>query len=177
VERELIHVAILIVGGGPAGLAAGIHLADLCRAAGAQRDILLIEKGSTIGARSISGAVVNPSALRELLPDVQEKDIPFESPVTADRMVFLSARSAFALPFHPPYMGNSGYQVASLGRLTRWLAEIAESKGVQVYPGFSGHSLLYEGDRVVGVRTGDTGSTSRASHRRTISPARTSAPA
>ncbi|MEJ2387584.1 MAG: electron transfer flavoprotein-ubiquinone oxidoreductase [Chromatiaceae bacterium] len=156
-EREVIHVDVLIVGGGPAGLAAGIHLADLSRAAGAQRHILLIEKGATIGAHSISGAVVNPSALRELLPDVPEKEIPFESPVTADRMVFLSARSAFALPFHPPYMGSQGCYVAALGRLTRWLAEIAESKGVQVYPGFSGHSLLYEGDRVVGVRTGDTG--------------------
>jgi electron-transferring-flavoprotein dehydrogenase len=157
VEREVIHVDVLIVGGGPAGLAAGIHLADLSRAAGAQRHILLIEKGSTIGAHSISGAVVNPFALRELLPDVPEDDIPFESPVTADWMVFLDARSAFTLPFHPPYMGNRGYYVAALGRLTRWLAEIAEGKGVQVYPGFSGHSLLYQGDRVVGVRTGDTG--------------------
>ena len=156
-EREVIHVDVLIVGGGPAGLAAAIRLADLARNAGTPIEILLIEKGSTIGAHSLSGAVVNPSALRELLPDVAETDIPFESPVTSDRVLFLTGRSAFGLPFHPPYMGNRGYYVASLGKLTRWLAGIAEKKGVQVYPGFAGHELLYEGERVVGVRTGDTG--------------------
>jgi electron-transferring-flavoprotein dehydrogenase len=157
VERESIHVDVLIVGGGPAGLAAAIRLADLARDAGTQIEILLIEKGATVGAHSLSGAVVNPSALRELLPDVAESEIPFESPVTSDRVLFLTGRSAFGLPFHPPYMGNRGYYVASLGKLTRWLAGIAEKKGVQVYPGFTGHELLYEGERVVGVRTGDTG--------------------
>jgi len=157
VEREVIDVDVLIVGGGPAGLAAGIHLADLARDAGTPLAILLIEKGSTIGAHILSGAVVNPSALRELLPDVPEKDIPFESPVTGERVVFLTGRSAYGLPFHPPYMGNGGNCVASLGKLTRWLAEIAERKGVQIYPGFAGHELLYAGERVVGVRTGDTG--------------------
>jgi len=157
VEREVIHVDVLIVGGGPTGLAAAIRLADLARSAGTPIEILLIEKGSTVGAHSISGAVVNPSALRELLPDVAETDIPFESSVTAERIMLLTGRSAFRLPFHPPYMGNGGYYVASLGKLTRWLAGIADQKGVQVYPGFTGHELLYEGERVVGVRTGDTG--------------------
>ena len=156
-ERESVHVDALIVGGGPAGLAAAIRLADLARNAGTPIEILLIEKGSTVGAHSLSGAVVNPSALRELLPDVAETDIPFESPVRSDRVLFLTGRSAFGLPFHPPYMGNRGYYVASLGKLTRWLAGIADKKGVQVYPGFAGHELLYEGERVVGVRTGDTG--------------------
>ena len=156
-ERESVHVDVLIVGGGPAGLAAAIRLADLARSVGTQIEILLIEKGATVGAHSLSGAVVNPSALRELLPDIAETEIPFESPVTSDRVLFLTGRSAFGLPFHPPYMGNRGYYVASLGKLTRWLAGIAEKKGVQVYPGFAGHELLYEGERVVGVRTGDTG--------------------
>ena len=134
VEREVIHVDVLIVGGGPAGLAAAIRLADLARNAGTPIEILLIEKGSTIGAHSLSGAVVNPSALRELLPDVAETEIPFESPVTSDRVLFLTGRSAFGLPFHPPYMGNRGYYVASLGKLTRWLAGIAEQEGCPGLP-------------------------------------------
>ncbi|MGE5153024.1 MAG: hypothetical protein ACM3ST_03320 [Bdellovibrio bacteriovorus] len=154
-ERDVIHVDVQIVGGGPAGLAAGIHRTD--RPPGTLRDILLIEKGSAIGAHSLSGAVVNPPSLRELLPDVPDTALPFESSVSVDRMVFLSAQSAFDLPFHPPYMGSRGCFVASLGHLTRWLAEIAEAKGVQVFPGFAGHGLLYDGDRVVGVRTDDTG--------------------
>ena len=156
-DREVVEVDALIVGGGPAGLAAAIHLADLARGAARPLEILLVEKGSAIGAHSLSGAVVNPSALRELLPEVAEQELPFESPVAGDRVVFLTRRSALTLPFHPPYMGNRGHYVASLGRLTRWLAEVAEKRGVQVYPGFTGHELLYEGDRVVGVRTGDTG--------------------
>jgi flavin-dependent dehydrogenase len=176
VEREVIHVDVLIVGGGPTGLAAAIRLADLARSAGNPIEILLIEKGSTVGAHSISGAVVNPSALRELLPDVAETDIPFESPVTAERIMLLTGRSAFRLPFHPPYMGNGGYYVASLGKLTRWLAGIADqrvSRSTRVLPVMSS-SMRVSASSACGP--GTPGSTSCTGRARTTSRARTSAP-
>ena len=163
-KSEAVHTDILIVGGGVAGLATAIHFADLM-AASASKDegaahscnILLLEKGSSIGSHTLSGAVVDPSTLKALLPGVDPKDFPFESPVTKDDVYFLTPTGALRAPFTPPYMGNHGNSVVSLGKLTRWLAEIAEKKGVQVYPGFSVSEMIYENGHVVGARTIDTG--------------------
>ncbi len=168
-ERETLHTDTLIVGGGPAGLATAIHLADLLSRhnrevesgeAPGQRlasNILLVEKGAAIGNHILSGAVINPATLIALLPDIPEAYIPFDSPVGEDDILFLTKKKSFKLPFHPPYMNNKGNYVASLGRITRWLAGIAEQKGVAIHPGFSGYELLRENGRVAGVRTGDSG--------------------
>ena len=167
--RELVQTDVLIVGGGPAGLATAIHAADLlnghnerlergqAKGSPLSADILLIEKGSAIGNHILSGAVIAPRAFRRLLPDVPREEIPFDVPVRRDEFRFLTRNRAFRLPVPPPYMGNRGNYVASLGRITRWLAEIAERKGVRIQPGFSGYELLYENGRVRGVRTGDSG--------------------
>ena len=163
-KSEVVETDILIVGGGVAGLATAIHLADLAAASAPKEEgaklpwnILVLEKGSSIGSHTLSGAVIDPSTLKELLPGVDPKDFPFESPVKKEGVYFLTPKLALKAPFTPPFMGNHGNFVVSLGKMTRWLAEIAEKKGVQVYPGFSVSEMLYENDRVVGARTVDTG--------------------
>ena len=148
-KSEIVETDILIVGGGVAGLATAIHLADLAAAAAPKEEgaklpwnILVLEKGSSIGSHTLSGAVIDPSTLKELLPGVDPKDFPFESPVKKEGVYFLTSELALKAPFTPPFMGNHGNFVVSLGKMTRWLAEIAEKKGVQVYPGFSVSEML-----------------------------------
>ncbi len=153
----MISTDVLVIGGGVAGLATAIRLADLSAVSGQKIDILVLEKGASIGSHTLSGAVINPSALKTLLPDIAEKDFPFESPVKKDEFYFLTSKYAFRAPYTPPFMGNRGNYVISLGKLTRWLAEIAEKKGVQVYPGFGVSEILYENERVIGAKTVDTG--------------------
>ncbi len=156
-KSEVVETDILIVGGGVAGLAAAIHLADLTAGSDKKPGILVLEKGSSIGSHTLSGAVIDPSTLKTLLPQVDPKDFPFESPVKKEGVYFLTSRHALKAPFAPPFMGNHGNYVVSLGKMTRWLSEIAEKKGVQVYPGFSVSEMLYENGRVTGARTIDTG--------------------
>ena len=165
--RESLEVDVLFVGGGPTGLAGAIRLAQLLRAHNerASRDgkralelsIALIDKGREIGSHAISGAVLDPRALRELLPDFEQEGCPLESPVTTDGVWFLTRRGRFPLPIVPPPLRNHGNYVASLGKVVRWLAARAESAGIDLFPGFPAASPLVEGDRVVGVRTGDRG--------------------
>lgn len=167
--NDVIEADILIIGGGPAGLAVSIHFADLIRqyneavqkgtpgAANLPLNVILLEKAKSMGNHSLSGAVINPVALRALLPDVAEKDFPFETPVLKERIQLLTKNKSFSLPFHPPYMGNKGNYIASLGKVVRWLAGIAEKKGIQVFSGFSGCEFIFENDKVVGVRTGASG--------------------
>lgn len=157
VKSGVIDTDILIVGGGVAGLAAAIHLADLTAAAEKKPSILVLEKGSSIGSHTLSGAVIDASTLKTLLPGVDPKEFPFESPVTQEGVYFLTAKHALKAPITPPFMGNHGNSVVSLGKVTRWLADIAEKKGVQVYPGFSVSEMLYENGRVIGAKTIDTG--------------------
>ncbi|MFA5059675.1 MAG: electron-transfer flavoprotein:ubiquinone oxidoreductase [Candidatus Omnitrophota bacterium] len=168
-KNPVIETDILIIGGGPAGLSTAIHLADLVKKHNESAEneksvpaklsprILLLEKANAMGNHTLSGAVINPVGLRELLPDIQEKDIPFETPVLKEDVQFFTKNKSFALPFHPPYMGNKGNYIASLGKIVRWLSEIAEKKGIQVFSGFNGHEILYENGKVSGVRTGASG--------------------
>ncbi len=170
-EREEMPCDVLFVGGGPASLAGAIHLMDLIEAhngavaAGTKEGeeleepmIVVLEKGSELGAHQLSGAVLDPKALDELIPDWRERDdFPLERWVDREDLVLLTETGHARAPWIPPEMVNEGKPIVSLGNLTRWLGEIAEEKGINVFPGFAGVDLLWEGDQVVGVRTGDKG--------------------
>ena len=154
---DTISTDVLIIGGGPAGLATSIHLADILKQSNREARILLIEKGRAIGSHIMSGAVIKPAVFRELLPDVDFSEIPFDTPVKHDNTIFLTENKSFSLPFHIPYMGNTGNYIASLGEVCRYLAAKAEEKGVEIYTGFSVDEILYEDGKVSGAKTKDTG--------------------
>jgi len=154
---DTISTDVLIIGGGPSGLATSIHLADILKQRGVNKRILLIEKGRSIGSHILSGAVIKPSVFKELLPDVDISDIPFSAKVNKDKTVLLGEKFAIALPFHVPYMSNSGNYTASLGQICRYLAIKAEEKGVEIYPGFAVDEILYKDGKVTGAKTKDTG--------------------
>ncbi|HEV8680312.1 MAG TPA: electron transfer flavoprotein-ubiquinone oxidoreductase [Stellaceae bacterium] len=157
VERERREYDVVIVGAGPAGLAAAIRLKQLAAAAGAELGVCVIEKGSEIGAHILSGAVFEPRALNELIPDWREKGAPLNTPATEDCFLYLTKNREFRLPT-PPQMHNHGNYIISLGNLCRWLAGQAEALGVEIYPGFAAAEVLYdEAGRVRGVATGDMG--------------------
>ena len=148
---------VVIVGGGPAGLAAAVRLGQLASEHGRPVSVCVIEKGSEIGAHILSGAVLDPVSLIELIPDWKERGAPLNTPVTDDRFMFLTERRAFSLPV-PPGMRNQGNYILSLGGFCRWLAAEAEALGVEIYPGFAAARILYgEDGAVTGVATGDQG--------------------
>jgi electron-transferring-flavoprotein dehydrogenase len=161
-DAEAVPMDVVFVGGGPAGLAGAIELAKLIKAdneaGGALGDIQIgvLEKAGALGEHSLSGAVVNPIAMRALFPDLEDKDFPFRAPVTGERVHFLTKSRAIRIPT-PPTMQNHGLYIASLCEMVRWLGEKAESLGVNIFTGFPAASLLTEGNRVAGVRTTPTG--------------------
>ena len=152
-----VSTDVLIIGGGPSGLSTAIALADRLKAKGESKRIMLIEKGDSIGSHILSGAVIKPDVFKELLPDVKLEDIPFDTKVGEDTIVNLSENGSFALPFHPPYMSNEGNYISSLGNICKYLSKIAEEKGVEIYTGFAVDEILYDGNKVVGAKTKDTG--------------------
>jgi electron-transferring-flavoprotein dehydrogenase len=155
-ERDRLEVDVLFVGAGPASLAGAIRLGQLAREAGRALELLVIEKAGEVGYHGLSGAVMDPRALDELLPSWREK-APVESPVTSDELWFLTSSSKLKAPFTPPPLRNHGKYVASLQKICKWLAEVAEENGAQVFPAFPGQELLWYENRVIGVRTGDKG--------------------
>ena len=155
-ERDSLEVDVLFVGAGPAGLAGAIRLMQLAKEAGKELEVLVIDKAGEIGNHGLSGAVMDPRALNELLPQWRD-GAPVESPVTHDELWMLLGDSKIKAPIVPPMMNNSGKYVASLQKMTKWMAAQAEDLGAQVFGEFPGQELLYDGDRVIGVRTGDKG--------------------
>src|ERR1700761_3433754 len=150
--REAMEFDVVIVGGGPSGLAAAIRLKQIKPDAA----VCLVEKGSEIGAHILSGAVLEPRALNELIPDWAEKGAPLDTPAARVRFLFLTEVSSTRLPT-PPQMNNHGNYIVSLGNFVRWLGQQAEELGVEIYPGFAASELLEEDGRIVGIATGDMG--------------------
>src|SRR5262245_16134602 len=144
--RETLEVDVLIVGAGPAGLAAALRLSQLQKAKGGDAlSIAVIEKAREAGAHQLSGALLDPSALRELIPDFTGKGAPLESEVREDNIYFLTPQKALRLPITPPPFRNHGNYIISLNRFTKWLAAEVEAAGVDLFMGFPGQSVLFDG--------------------------------
>src|SRR5262249_8039014 len=164
IQREQLEADVLIVGAGPAGLSCALHLARLIKKHNESKakpelsaeNIYILEKGREIGAHQLSGAIMNPKALRELVPDF-EKSAPLDTPVTDDAALFFTQNSSLRFPITPPPFQNKGNYVISLSKLTKWLGTLVEKAGVNLFTQFRGAQLLYEKNGIGGVVTEDKG--------------------
>ena len=164
VVREQLEADVLIIGAGPGGLACALHLANLIEKHNEAKkspslsaeNIYVLEKGREIGAHQLSGAIMDPRGLRELVPDF-EKSAPLDTKVTGDAAYYFSESSSYKLPITPPPLQNHGNYVVSLNKLVKWLGGLVEKKGVNLFTQFAGRELLYEKNGIAGVLTEDKG--------------------
>ena len=173
IKRETMEFDVVIVGAGPAGLAAVIRLKQLAAEKDKELSVVVLEKGSEVGAHILSGAVIDPVGLNKLIPDWRDKDSPLTTKVSEDRFYYLWKTGGFRVPniLMPPLMSNHGCYIGSLGSLCRWLAEQAEGLGVEVYPGFSVVDVIFGSDGAIeGVITGDMGVARDGSHKDNYTP-------
>jgi electron-transferring-flavoprotein dehydrogenase len=181
VERESMEVDVLYVGAGPATLASAIHLMNQIEAANRAAEaagkppiepptVLVLEKGAEVGDHMLSGAVMNPKGIRELVPDFENQGFPTEYVCDYAGFWIFHPKGRIVSPIVPPNFRKKGYHVVSLNRVAKWMAERAEAAGVEVYPGFAGDELLVDDKRVIGVRTGDMGIDKNGNPKSTFSP-------
>src|SRR2546429_1875591 len=164
IERPQMEADVVIIGGGPAGMACALRLSQLIDQHNASHsdapltkdNIYVLEKSREIGQHCLSGALLDPRSMRELLPGF-EKEAPIDAPVSKEAVYFLTEKSKLKFPITPPPLRDHGNYVISLNRFVKWLGGKVEEAGVTVFTGFAGSELLYEGDRVTGVRTDDKG--------------------
>jgi electron-transferring-flavoprotein dehydrogenase len=170
-ERETLEVDVLIVGGGPAGMSAALRLAQIQKEKGGEPlAIAVLEKARETGAHLLSGAVLDPSTLKDLIPDFKEKGAPLGTDVHGDDIYYLTRTAKLRLPITPPFFQNHGNYIISLNRFVKWLGGLVEAEGIDVFTGFPATEVIFDGERVVGVRTGDRGIDKHGEKKPTFEP-------